>query len=123
MLSTSIVGAKAAVTTTAATFASRLARFRSRKRAIFASMRLNAWASRMPLISSWISAVTSPVVSRVMRKARRASREKTEVARKMSGITVKLTSASGTFNSSIARTIPINPNSEPSNWVRPCDRS
>src|ERR1700682_6239636 len=72
VLRTSMVGAKAAVSATAATFASRLARLRSRKRAMFVSARLNAWASRMPVISSWSSAVTSPVVSRVMRKAGRA---------------------------------------------------
>ncbi len=118
-----MVGAKAAVSAIAETLASRFARLRSRKRAIFVSVRLNAWASRMPLISSWSSAVTSPVVSRVVRKARRASCEKTEVTRKMSGITVKLTSASGTLNSSIAKTMPTSPNSEPSSCVKPWDRT
>ena len=118
-----MVGAKAAVSAIAETLASRFARLRSRKRAMFVSVRLNAWASRMPVISSCNSAVTSPVVSRVVRKAPRASREKTEVARKMSGITVKLTSASGTFNNNIAITMPTTPNREPSSCVRPWDTS
>src|SRR5437763_407372 len=72
VLSTSIVGAKADVMPTAWTLASRLAALRVRKRAMLAAVRLKACASRTPTISSWMSAVTSPTVSRVARKARRA---------------------------------------------------
>ena len=76
VLSTSIVGANADVMPTAWTLASRLARLRARKRAMLAAVRLKACASRTPTISSWMSAVTSPTVSRVARKARRARVEK-----------------------------------------------
>ena len=57
-----MAGEKAEVIPTAETLASRLAALRPRKRSMLRSVRLKAWASRMPPISSCRSALTSPTV-------------------------------------------------------------
>src|SRR5665647_1587937 len=72
VLRMSMAGEKAEVMAVAPTLASRLAAFRRAKRAWLAAVRLKAWATLMPAMSSWRSEETSPMVSRVLRKARRA---------------------------------------------------
>jgi hypothetical protein len=118
-----MAGAKAEVIATAWTFAARFAALRSRKRSMFVWVRLKACASRTPVISSCKPAVTSPTVSRVVLNALLARRAKKTLVSNMIGMIAKHTSASLQSRTSIAITIPMRLKSDPSSWVRPCERS
>ena len=90
----SIVGANAAVSDSAPTLASRLARLSLRKLCEFQPWRLNACATRAPEMFCSSSELTPLMVLRVLRKAVRARLENTAVEMYISGSSAKLARAS-----------------------------
>ena len=96
-----MVGANAAVSDSAPTLASRLARLSARKLDEFQPCRLKACATRAPEMFCSSSELTPLMVLRVLRKATRACRENTAVDRYISGSSAKLTRASRQFSASM----------------------
>ena len=90
----SMVGANAAVSDSAPTLASRLARFSCRKLCEFHDWRLNACATFAPEMFCSSSVLTPLIVLRVSRKAERARRENSAVLTYISGSRANVASAS-----------------------------
>ena len=109
----------------ALTLASRLAALRCEKRSRLTSVRVKAWATLTPAISSWMSDETSPIDSRVLRKARRADVANNCVMINSTGTSKKLAIDKRQSSNTMAMTIPtkvnklpiIITNPWPSNWV------
>ena len=96
-----MVGANAAVSDSAPTLASRLARFSCRKLCEFHDCRLNACATRAPDMFCSSSELTPLIVLRVSRNAARARFENTAVLTYISGSRAKLASARRQFSHSM----------------------
>ena len=121
MASNSTLGMKVKVNEAAAMWPSRLASLTSRKRRRATRCCANAWITPIPEIAS-ARLPTSPATrSRVMRKARRARSENTQVASSISGATANVTRASCRSKLSIATTMPASSRVSPAIATRPCD--